>query len=106
MAESAAVEPMATGLTERRQRAAPGTAARIRAAFTDSPPAMLSLLALATVLLIAIGAPLVGRYDPTATDLTASGLSTVPTTVPVSAAAASGTVSRSAMDRMTTCPPA
>jgi peptide/nickel transport system permease protein len=44
---------------------------RIRRAFRESWTALLSLTFIAVMLLVALAAPLVGRYDPTATDLTA-----------------------------------
>jgi peptide/nickel transport system permease protein len=59
------------GLEATEVRKAPGTVSRIRAAFRASWSAMLSLVFLVTMLLIAIGAPVFGRYNPTDTVLTA-----------------------------------
>lgn len=57
--------------TENTQtRQAPGTLARIRKAFLTNPIAMASLVILLSLLVIASGAPIFGRYDPTATILT------------------------------------
>ncbi len=58
-------------LAETAPRRAPGTAARLRAVFLASPLALVSLGLLVLLLLLALAAPLVGRYDPTATTLTA-----------------------------------
>src|SRR3954454_6009380 len=58
------------GLNTAEVRPAPGTFARIRAAFLHSRPALVSLAFLTLILALALAAPLVGRYDPTDTVLT------------------------------------
>jgi peptide/nickel transport system permease protein len=59
-----------TSLEAAEIRKAPGTFARIGAAFWASWPALISVVLLALVLGLALAAPLIGRYDPTATVLT------------------------------------
>lgn len=54
----------------RALRKAPGTFGRIRHAFLKRPIAIASLLLLIVVLILAIGAPIFGRYDPVASVLT------------------------------------
>ena len=51
-------------------REAPGTFERIRGAFRDNPFALAGLAVLVALVVLAVGAPLFGRYDPTATILT------------------------------------
>lgn len=63
---------LASGGEEMRaQRRAPGTLERVRAAFLRRPIALASLVLLLLMLMLAIGAPVFGRYDPTASILTA-----------------------------------
>ena len=52
-------------------RRPPSTFERVQRAFRRSPLAMTSLLFVTLVVLMALAAPLIGRYDPTATDLSA-----------------------------------
>lgn len=51
-------------------RRTPGTFARVRDAFLSSPPGLISLILLVVVLLAAVTAPWIGRYDPDTTVLT------------------------------------
>jgi peptide/nickel transport system permease protein len=69
MTDAVALRAGQVGLAEAGVRRSPGTFARIRAAFADSPLALVSLVVLVGMLLIAIAAPLVGRHDPLATVL-------------------------------------
>jgi peptide/nickel transport system permease protein len=55
----------------RAQRRAPGTFERIQIAFRRRPIAMVSLVLLIVMLVLAIGAPFFGRYDPVESVLTA-----------------------------------
>ncbi len=55
---------------EREQRRAPGTFERVRIAFVRRPIALVSLVVLIVMVILAIGAPLFGRYDPVASVLT------------------------------------
>jgi peptide/nickel transport system permease protein len=55
----------------RAQRRPPSTVGRIRDAFLRRPVALVSLLFLILVLVLAIGAPIFGRYDPVESVLTA-----------------------------------
>ena len=71
MANLAATEKRRVALDTAAVRKAPTPFARVRRTFRDSWIAMLSLAFLLGMLLLAIAAPLVGRYDPTGTDLTA-----------------------------------
>lgn len=57
-------------LSARALRRSPGSFARLRMTFAANRLALASLILLAIVLAIAISAPLVDRYDPTATVLT------------------------------------
>ncbi len=52
------------GEQAREQRRAPGAWERIRAAFLRRPIALASLVLLIVMLVLAIGAPVFGRYDP------------------------------------------
>jgi peptide/nickel transport system permease protein len=71
MANTVATEKRHTFLDSAEVRKAPTPFARIRMTFRDSWIALLSLSFLTAMLFVAIAAPLVGRYDPTATVLTA-----------------------------------
>jgi peptide/nickel transport system permease protein len=71
MAQTDAAAPLvATAIAPTDFRQAPGTWEHIRTAYLGNPLAMISLAVLVVLLTIAIGAPIFGRYDPTATVLT------------------------------------
>lgn len=71
MANMVAAKDMQTGSDLPEVRRAPSPGARIWMTFRESWIAMLSLIFLVGMLLLAVGAPLFGRYDPIDTDLTA-----------------------------------
>jgi peptide/nickel transport system permease protein len=71
MANAVATGKDRTAFDTAEVRKAPSPLGRIRRAFRESWTALLSLTFIAVMLLVALAAPLVGRYDPTATDLTA-----------------------------------
>src|SRR5437763_2940123 len=70
MVNLAEAQPRRTTLETAEVRKAPGTFARIRTSFRQSWLALLSLVVLTVILAAALAAPLIGRYDPTDTDLT------------------------------------